>query len=433
LTSPWRKRVSGGGLFALSMLAATVLGVLAGWACQQDLSTQRAASVAADLSIVTNIFLRLIKMIVAPLVFTTLVSAIARMRGAAEIGRIGIKTLAWFIGASCLSLVLGLCMAHGLQPGSALHLVAPATSASTVSADAAGLSLAQFVDHLVPHSIIGAMADNEILQIVVCALLIGMAAAALKERADPLVELMEAVAGVMFKVTDMVMHIAPLAIFAALASTIAVHGIGLLGTYARFVGGFYLSLGILWLLLWVAASLVIGRRSVRLLAGIRSTVLLAFATSSSEAAYPKLLEQLVDFGIPRRIASFVLPLGYSFNLDGAMVYCTFAILFVAQAYGIALSLPQQLALCGVLLVSSKGLAGVPRAAIMVIAVTLPYFHLPASGLALVLAVDHILDMGRSATNIIGNAVAAAVMAEWEKHGDHVPPDAPAPTPDLLSP
>jgi Na+/H+-dicarboxylate symporter len=419
--------MSGGGLFALSMLAATVLGVLAGWASHQGLSAPQAAVVSARLSIVTSIFLRLIRMIVAPLVFTSLISAIARMRGAAEVGRIGIKTLLWFIGASCLSLALGLCMAHGLQPGSALHLAqaAPATPASTAGADASGLSLAQFVDHLVPRSIVGAMADNEILQVVVCALLIGMGAASLKEKASPLVELIETIAAVMFKVTDMVMRLAPLAIFAALASTIAVHGIGLLGTYARFVGGFYVALAILWLLLWAAASLVIGRRSLRLFASIRATVLLAFATSSSEAAYPKLLEQLVAFGIPRRIASFVLPLGYSFNLDGAMLYCTFAIMFVAQAYGVALSVPQQFALGGLLMVSTKGLAGVPRAAIVVIAVTLPYFHLPQSGLALVLAVDHILDMGRSATNNIGNYGAAAVVAEWEGQRDVAAPDAPA--------
>ena len=417
--------MSGGRLFALSMLAATALGVVVGWACHQGLSGQQAAAVSAKLSIVTDIFLRLIKMIIAPLVFTSLVSAVARMRGASEIGRIGIKTMAWFIGASCLSLALGLCMAHWLQPGAALHMaqaVAPATPASAASVDTSGLSLTQFVEHLVPRSIVGAMADNEILQVVVCALLIGMAAASLKERANQLVALVEAIAAVMFKMTDMVMRVAPLAIFSALASTITLHGIGLLGTYARFVGGFYVSLAMLWLLLWAAASLVIGWRSVRLFADIRSTVLLAFATSSSEAAYPKLLEQLAAFGIPRRIASFVLPLGYSFNLDGAMVYCTFAILFVAQAYGIELSLSKQIALCGLLMISTKGLAGVPRAAIMVIAVTLPYFHLPQSGLALVLAVDHILDMGRSATNIIGNSVAAAVVAEWEGRDNAATPE-----------
>jgi Na+/H+-dicarboxylate symporter len=217
----------------------------------------------------------------------------------------------------------------------------------------------------------------------------------------------------MFKVTDYVMKAAPLAIFAALASSICIHGIGIVGTYARFVAGFYLSLGILWGILVAALLLIAGSRGWRLLAGIRQPVLLAFATSSSEAAYPRLLEALVAFGIPRRIASFVLPLGYSFNLDGAMMYCTFAILFIAQAYGVELTITQQVTLFGLLIVTTKGVAGVPRAAIAVIAVTLHYFNLPDSGIALILAVDHILDMGRSATNILGNSVAAAVVARWE--------------------
>jgi len=236
----------------------------------------------------------------------------------------------------------------------------------------------------------------------------------LKEKAQRFVDLIESLAAIMFKMTDYVMKVAPLAIFAALASSICLHGIGIIGTYARFVAGFYLSLAILWVLLLAALSLIIGPRSLRLLAGIRQTVLLAFATSSSEAAYPRLLEQLVAFGIPRRIASFVLPLGYSFNLDGAMMYCTFAILFIAQAYGVELSIGQQITLFGLLMLTTKGLAGVPRAAIAVVAVTLHYFHLPDAGLALVLAVDHILDMGRSATNIVGNSVAAAAVASWER-------------------
>jgi Na+/H+-dicarboxylate symporter len=257
------------------------------------------------------------------------------------------------------------------------------------------------------------MACNEILQIVVFSIFIGTAAASLKEQTLRFVELIEQLAAIMFKVTDYVMKVAPLAIFAALASSISLHGIGIVGTYARFVAGFYLSLGILWGLLMAALVFLVGSRSFRLLASIRQPVLLAFATSSSEAAYPRLLEELVAFGIPRRIASFVLPLGYSFNLDGAMMYCTFAILFIAQAYGVELTLAQQITLFGLLMVTTKGLAGVPRAAIAVIAVTLHYFHLPDSGIALVLAVDHILDMGRSATNIVGNSVAAAVVASWE--------------------
>lgn len=403
--------------FTLALVAATVLGVAVGWLCNRTLTTERSVAVAADLSLITEAFLRLIKMIVAPLVFASLVSAVARMGGAAEIGRIGIRTLLWFFAASCVSLTVGLLMAHWLQPGSALHGM-PAFAqlpASTGNASAgSGFSLGDFMTHLIPRSIVEAMANNEILQIVVFSLFIGVAAAALKEQAQRFVELIESLAAIMFKMTDYVMKVAPLAIFAALASSICLHGIGIIGTYARFVAGFYLSLVILWVLLLAALSLIIGSRSLRLLAGIRQTVLLAFATSSSEAAYPRLLEQLVAFGIPRRIASFVLPLGYSFNLDGAMMYCTFAILFIAQAYGVELSIGQQITLFGLLMLTTKGLAGVPRAAIAVIAVTLHYFHLPDAGLALVLAVDHILDMGRSATNIVGNSVAAAAVASWER-------------------
>jgi Na+/H+-dicarboxylate symporter len=401
--------------FTFSLVAATLLGIAVGWICNRHLTSQQTVDVAANLSIITDAFLRLIKMIIAPLVFASLVTAIARMGGAAEISRVGVKALAWFLGASCVSLTIGLLMAHWLQPGAALHVLAqpPSMSSPTATGDAANFTVADFVTHLIPRSFAEAMAGNEILQIVVFSIFVGAAAAALKEKALQFVELVEQLAAIMFKVTDYVMKAAPLAIFAALASSICIHGIGIVGTYARFVAGFYLSLGLLWGVLVVALLLIVGSRGLRLLAGVRQPVLLAFATSSSEAAYPRLLEELVAFGIPRRIASFVLPLGYSFNLDGAMMYCTFAILFIAQAYGIELTVTQQITLFGLLIVTTKGVAGVPRAAIAVVAVTLHYFNLPDSGIALVLAVDHVLDMGRSATNIVGNSVAAAVVAKWE--------------------
>ncbi len=400
--------------FTAFLVAATLFGVLVGWLCNRSLSAGKAAEVAAGLSIITDAFLRLIKMVIAPLVFASLVSAIAKMGSAAEIGRVGARALLWCLGASCVSLLVGLLMAHWLHPGTALQLQAAITlSPTAISGNAESFGAAAFMTHLVPRSIVEAMADNEILQIVVFSVFIGTAAAALKDKVSRFVELVDQLAAIMFKVTDYVMKAAPLAIFAALASSICVHGIGIVGTYARFVGGFYLSLGILWVLLATALVVTVGQHGLRLVYSIRQTVLLAFATSSSEVAYPRLLEQLVDFGIPRRIASFVLPLGYSFNLDGAMMYCAFAILFIAQAYGIELTLAQQVALFGLLIVTTKGVAGVPRAAIAVIAVTLHYFNLPESGIALVLAVDHILDMGRSATNIVGNAVAAAAVARWE--------------------
>jgi Na+/H+-dicarboxylate symporter len=401
--------------FTLWLIAATLLGILTGWLCNHYLVPAQATAVAAGLGIVTDAFLRLIKMIIAPLVFASLVTAIARMGGAAEIGRVGLKALAWFIAASCVSLTVGLLMAHWLQPGAALYPVAPPVAA--IGIDATGFTAADFVAHLIPSSIVEAMASNEILQIVVFSIFIGLAAAALKEKVRQFVELVDQLAAIVFKVTDYVMKAAPVAIFAALASSICLHGIAIVGTYARFVAGFYLSLGILWSLLIAALLLVIGSSGWRLLAGVRQAVLLAFATSSSEAAYPRLLEELVKFGIPRRIASFVLPLGYSFNLDGAMMYCAFAILFVAQAYGIDLSVGQQIGLFGLLMITTKGVAGVPRAALAVVAVTLHYLNIPDSGIALVLAVDHVLDMGRSATNILGNSVAAAVVARWETRAE----------------
>jgi len=405
--------------FTYALVTATLLGIVVGWACNRALTPQQASTVAADLSIITEAFLRLIRMIIAPLVFSTLVAAIARMGGAAEIGRVGVRALVWFFGASCVSLVIGLLLAHALHPGAALHLSVPAAASHA----AAPLTVATFMTHLIPVSIAAAMAGNEILQIVVFSLFFGIAAATLKDQALKVVELLEQVAAIMFKVTDYVMLTAPLAIFAALASTICVHGIGILGTYARFVGGFYLGLGLLWVVLIAALLLIVGARGWRLLARIRQPALLAFATSSSEAAYPRLLEALVAFGIPRRIASFVLPLGYSFNLDGSMMYCTFAILFLAQAYGITLTLAQQITLFGLLIVTTKGVAGVPRAALAVVAVTLHYFAIPDGAIALVIAVDHVLDMGRSATNVVGNSVAAAVVAKWENRNAPQPDSA----------
>jgi Na+/H+-dicarboxylate symporter len=404
--------------FTYALVAATLLGVAIGWACNRALAPPQAATIATDLSIITEAFLRLIRMIIAPLVFSTLVAAIARMGATGEIGRVGAKAIVWFFGASCVSLIVGLLLAHALQPGAGVHLSVPAAAHPA----AAPFSVATFMTHLIPASIAAAMAGNEILQIVVFSLFFGIAAAALKDQALKVVELLEQVAAIMFKVTDYVMLTAPLAIFAALASTIAVHGIGILGTYARFVGGLYLGLVVLWIVV-AALLLIVGGRGRHLLARIRQPALLAFATSSSEAAYPRLLEALVAFGIPRRIASFVLPLGYSFNLDGSMMYCTFAILFLAQAYGITLTLAQQIALFGLLIVTTKGVAGVPRAALAVVAVTLHYFAIPDGAIALVIAVDHVLDMGRSATNVAGNSVAAAVVAKWEDRNEPQPDSA----------
>jgi Na+/H+-dicarboxylate symporter len=411
--------------FTIFIVSAMLLGIVVGWAVNQYLAPAQAKTVADNLSIVTDLFLRLIKMIIAPLVFSTLVAGIAHMEDASAVGRVGVKTIGWFLGASLVSLIIGLIMVHLLHPGAGMGMVRSAADAAAANVDMSKFTLKSFITHIVPASIVEAMANNEILQIVVFSVFVGTAVSALDDRAPQVVVLVEQVAAIMLKVTGYVMRTAPLAIFAALASTIATQGISVLATYARFVGGFYLSLGVLWGVLIAAVVLVAGRRALRLIAAVRSPALLAFSTASSEAAYPRTLEELQGWGISRKVASFVLPLGYSFNLDGSMMYCTFATMFIAQAYGVQLSIAQQITMLLLLMITSKGIAGVPRASLVVIAATLTYFNLPQEGLLLILAVDHLLDMGRSATNVVGNSVAAAVVAKWENQIT-VPADALSP-------
>jgi Na+/H+-dicarboxylate symporter len=401
-------------LFTWLVVGAMVLGVLAGWLINVSYSAEQAAEISKNLSIITGLFLRLIKMIIAPLVFTTLVAGIAHMGNASEVGRVGVKTIFWFICASIVSLTLGLVMVHLLQPGVGLHQAAEAAgAAASTPVDVSKFTLSEFVTHLVPSSIFDAMAKNEILQIVVFSVFVGTAISAIDDRAPAVLTAVEQGAAIMLKVTGYVMKTAPLAIFAALAASIATRGIEVIFTYAKFVGGFYLSLTVLWGLLILAGVIIAGPRVLKLIGAIRAPTLLAFSTASSEAAYPRTLEELQKWGISRKVASFVLPLGYSFNLDGSMMYCTFATLFIAQVYGIEMTIAQQFTMLGLLMVTSKGMAGVPRASLVVIAATLTYFQLPEAGIALILAVDHLLDMGRSATNVVGNSVASAVVAKWE--------------------
>ena len=399
-------------IFAYILVAAMVLGILTGWACHTLLPADQIKQVADGMGVVTDMFLRLIKMIIAPLVFTTLITGIAHMESAGAVGRIGAKTMGWFVSASLLSLLIGLIMVHLIQPGSGLSLALPPADASS-GIETTAFSLKAFMTHLIPTSIVKALADNEILQVVVFSLFAGTALSAIKEKAPQVLILAEQTATLMLKVTGYVMRAAPLAVFAAMAATVASQGVGVLATYAKFVGGFYLSLGVLWAVLFAACFVVIGARATGLYKAIWPPALLAYSTASSEAAYPRILEALERFGVSPRIASFVLPLGYSFNLDGSTMYCTFATLFVAQVYGVHLSLAQQISMMLLLMVTSKGMAGVPRASLVVIAATLSTFHLPEAGLILIIAVDHLLDMGRSATNVVGNSVAAAVVAKWE--------------------
>lgn len=363
-------------------------------------------------SVLADVFLRLIKMIVAPLVLTTLIVGVAKLGDIKAVGRIGGKTLLWFIGASLTSLLLGMILVNIFRPGEAMNLPLPDVGEST-GLGGVKLSLKEFLYHVFPASVIEAMAKNEILQIVVFSLFFGIAAGAMGEQAKPVVNFMDAASHIILKVTGYVMNFAPVAVFGAMTAIIAKQGPDILLTYSIFIGEFYFSLLVLWVVLIVAGFFVLRQRVFPLIKVLREPTLLAFSTSSSEAAFPKTMAILTRFGCSEKIVSFVLPLGYSFNLDGSMMYMTFASLFIAQSYGIDLPVATQISMLLVLMLTSKGIAGVPRASLVVIAGTLVSFNIPEAGLALLLGIDPLLDMGRSATNVIGNSIATAVVSKWE--------------------
>ena len=343
------------------IVIAMILGIAVGYGCHSAFPDPKVTKeIAGYVSLLSDIFLRLIKMIIAPLVFATLTVGIAHMGDTNAVGRVGVKALGWFVIASFVSLLFGLLTATLLQPGSHLSLPLPASDAAT-NLKTGAFTLKDFVTHLVPKSIGEAMSNNEILQIVVFSIFFGTALSALGEKGRRLTGVIEDLAQVMLKVTGAVMWFAPIAVFAALASTITTQGLGILLTFAKFMGSFYLALALLWGMLTLAGLVFLGKRTFSLIRLIREPFLLSFATASSEAAYPKLLDALDRFGVNRKISSFVLPMGYSFNLDGSMIYTTFAAIFIAQAYGIDMPLSAQITMLLVLMVSSKGIAGVPRA------------------------------------------------------------------------
>lgn len=398
----------------LYIVLGMILGILTGYIIFNAYANDEAAikKIADNLSILTDVFLRLVKMIIAPLVFSTLVTGVAKLGDIKAVGRIGGKTMLWFITATFVSLFLGLILVNILQPGHSLNLPVPDTHASA-GVSGTDMTLRGFFRHVFPDSVIMAMANNEILQIVIFALFFGVAIAAIGEKGQPVVKLLDAVAHIMLKVTSYVMNFAPFAVFGAMAAIISQKGLGILLTYGTFIIQFYGGLILLWIVLSLAGFFVLGRSAFSLLGRLKAPLLLAFSTATSEAAYPRTMEELEKFGCDSKIVSFVLPLGYSFNLDGSMMYMTFASMFIAQAYNMHLGLEQQISMLLVLMITSKGIAGVPRASLVVIAGTLSMFHIPEAGLLLLLGVDHILDMGRSATNVIGNAMATAVVSKWE--------------------
>nr|MBL8412611.1 dicarboxylate/amino acid:cation symporter [Dechloromonas sp.] len=423
------------------IMIAMVLGIVVGYACNTLAGGPAAAKeIAGYFGILTDIFLRLIKMIIAPLVFATLVVGLAGMGDSKTVGRIGAKALGWFVAASLCSLALGMIFANLLQPGAHLGVPLPEVGAA-VGLKTSALNLKDFITHVFPKNFFEAMATNEILQILVFSVFFGLALGHLhNQAAKSLVGSLEEVVHVMLKVTDYVMRFAPIGVFGAVAGIITTQGVGMLLVFGKLLASFYIALAVLWLVLITAGYFVLGKEVFRLLKLVRSPMLLGFSTASSESAYPKLMEQLEKFGVKDRITGFVLPLGYSFNLDGSMLYCAFAALFIAQAYGIDMSLTAQITMLLVLMISSKGVAGVPRSSLVVVAAVLPMFGLPEAGLLLILGIDHFLDMGRTATNVLGNAIATAVVAKWENAIAPVPANLaereeaiPAPGDDEVSP
>lgn len=392
---------------------ATVLGVLFGLACHAFVqSANTIADIVNALSLVTSLFLRAIKMLIAPLVCAALVSGIGRMDGSGAVGRVAAKAMLWFIAAALLALVVGLTVVELLSPGVGLHLHATATAASGIKPPA--FNAATFLQDLVPTSIVDAMARNDVLPIVVFSILAGLALTRLGSAGSEVLRLAESLTHLMLQMASFVMRFAPVAVFTAIASALAQHGAEVIVTYASFVGGYYLALLVLWLAMIAAGGMVLGARVQKeLLSEIRQPALIALATTSAEAAYPSLLQKLEEFGVPNRIAGFVLPLGYSFNLIGSMCYCTFAVIFISQAFDVPLSPGQIAQLLMMLFVTSKGIANMPRASIVVVAATAPYFSLPEAGIVFILAVDHFLDMGRTATNVVANAIVATSVAKWE--------------------
>jgi Na+/H+-dicarboxylate symporter len=390
-----------------------ILGILTGHFYRTFNPEPEAYQAFADnIQILSDIFLRLIKMIIAPLVFSTLVVGVAKAGDFKTVGRIGIKTIVYFQFATILALSLGLILVNLFEPGKVMQLPLPATDAvSGINKVAPGLK--EFITHVIPTSVIDAMAHNEILPIVIFSLFFGIAAAALGEKSKGLIHAFDSLSHVMFKVTNYVMLFAPFGVFGAIAAVVAKQGIGIISGYIYLIACFYFGLLFFAFVILGSICFVLKIPFFRLLGLIKEPILLAFSTASSEAAFPKTVEALEKYGCSSRIVSFVLPLGYSFNLDGSIMYMTFATVFIAQAYGIDMTLQQEITMMLMLLVTSKGMAGVPRASLVVIAGMLSAFHIPEAGLLLLLGIDQLLDMGRSATNVIGNAVASAVVSKWE--------------------
>ena len=411
--------MKGGNRLTFYILLAMLLGVVAGYLVHVNASDEWARSFASKIKLLSTLFIRLVQMIIAPLVFSTLVVGIAKLGDLKVVGRVGGKALLWFISASLISLLLGMVLVNTFQPGSYIDLSQADTEGlKDLMSKTTEFSLQKFVEHVIPRSLIEAMANNEILQIVIFSIFFGVATAAMGDYAKPIIQLLDLVSHIILKMVGYVMNAAPLGVFGALSAVVALKGLGIFQFYLIYFLYFLLGILILWVLLIGVGYLILGNRMSTLLRRIRNPLLIAFSTTSSEAVFPKLTEELERFGCKDKIVSFVLPLGYSFNLDGSMMYMTFASLAIAQAYHVPMDLGTQLLMLLVLMLTSKGIAGVPRASLVVVLATCAMFKVPPEGVALILPIDHFCDMFRSMTNVVGNALATSVVSKWEGELEH---------------
>ncbi len=404
------------GNLTFQILIAMVLGGILGIWIHQHLPEESAKGFSNNIKLLATVFIRLVQMIISPLVFTTLVVGIAKLGDIKAVGRIGGKALGWFFTASFISLLIGMFWVNLLKPGAGLNLSnVDVTAASEVTEKSQSFSAQNFIEHIIPKSIFEAMANNEILQIVIFSIFFGLAAAAIGHHAKPVVNALDKTAHIVLKMVNYVMKFAPIGVFGAIAGVFAIKDASVLFiTYKNFFSSFLIGISTLWVFLIFIGFVFLGKRMKTLLQHIVSPLVIAFGTTSSEAVFPKLTEELERFGVKDKIVSFMLPLGYSFNLDGSMMYMTFASIFIAQAYGVHLDTPTQLTMLFVLMLTSKGIAGVPRASLVVVAATCGMFKIPIEGIALILPIDHFCDMFRSATNVLGNALATSVVGKWEK-------------------
>ena len=398
----------------LYIVIAMIAGMILGYIIHTQSTPVFIEAFSKNIKLLTTIFLRLVQMIIAPLVFSTLVVGIAKLGDLQAVGRVGGKALLWFVSASFASLCLGMLLVNLLQPGAGMDLSnADISGAKDLVGKTQEFSLIKFVEHVFPKSVFEAMANNEILQLVIFSIFFGIATAALGDKGKIIVKGLDAFAHVILKMVGYVMSFAPLGVFGAIAAVIATKGMEVFIFYGKYLLYFLTGISILGLILITVGFIILGKRMPQLLKAIFPPLIIAFSTTSSEAVFPKLTEELERFGCKDKIVSFILPLGYSFNLDGSMMYMTFASIAIAQAYNIHLDLGTQFTMLIVLMLTSKGIAGVPRASLVVVTATCAMFHIPPEGIALILPIDHFCDMFRTATNVLGNALATTVVSKWE--------------------